>query len=128
MGYSRPEPDVEGDRTLECVLAFNLILGNTCSKKHDSHLITHKSGKLAMEIDLILFDRTMHKLVTVVKVIPGKEETLQHQLFVSDMRLDVPPKYKGKFIPRLKVWKLKDHHEQLFPGLQLACKWVCRCS
>ena len=32
MGYSRPEPDVEGDRTLEYTLAFNLILGNTCSK------------------------------------------------------------------------------------------------
>ena len=30
MGYSRQEPDVEGDRTLECVLAFNLLLGNIC--------------------------------------------------------------------------------------------------
>ena len=107
MGYSRPEPDVEGDRTLEYALAFNLILGNTCSKKRDSHLITYKSGKLAMQIDLILFDRTMHKLVTDVKVIPGKEETLQHQLLVSDMRIDVPPKSKLKFIPCLNVGSLK---------------------
>ena len=37
MGYSRPEPDVEGDRTLDCVLVFNLLLGNTCFKKRDSH-------------------------------------------------------------------------------------------
>ena len=28
MGYSRPEPDVEGERTLEYVLAFDLLLGN----------------------------------------------------------------------------------------------------
>ena len=29
MGYGRPEPDVEGERTLEYALAFNLLLGNT---------------------------------------------------------------------------------------------------
>ena len=78
MGYSRLEPDVEGDRTLECALAFNLLLGNTCSKKRDRNLITYKSGKVAMQIDFILFQRTMHKLVTDVKVIPCKEVTLQH--------------------------------------------------
>ena len=38
MGYGRPEPDVEGDRTLEYVLAFNLLLGNTWSKKRNDHL------------------------------------------------------------------------------------------
>ena len=59
MGYSRLEPDVEGDRTLEYVLAFNLLLGNTWSKKRDSHLITYKSGKVATQIDFILFRRTM---------------------------------------------------------------------
>ena len=107
MGYSRPEPDVEGDRTLECVLAFNLLLGNTCSKKRDSHLITYKSGKVAMQIEFILFQWTMHKLVTDVKVIPGEEVTLQHQLLVCDMRIDVPPKSKLKFILRLKVGSLK---------------------
>ena len=100
MGYSRPEPDVEGDRTLEYALAFNLLLGNTCSKKRDSHLITFKLGKVAMQID-ILFHRTMHKIVTDVKVNPGEEVTLQHQLLVSDMRIDVPPKSKCKFIPCL---------------------------
>ena len=61
MGYSRPEPDVEGDRTLECVLAFNLLLGNTCFKKRDSHVIIYKSGMVSMQIDFILFQRTMHK-------------------------------------------------------------------
>ena len=29
MGYGRPEPDVEAERTLEYTLAFHLLLGNT---------------------------------------------------------------------------------------------------
>ena len=119
MGYGRPEPDVEGERILEYALAFDLLLGNTCFKKHDSHLITYKSGNIATQIDFILFRRTMRKLVTDVKVIPGEEVALQHQLLVSDMRIDVPPKSKRKFTPRLKVWKLKDpqtsnHFQQVF--------------
>ena len=116
MGYSRPEPDVEGDRTLEYVLAQD-----TCSKKRDSRLIMYKSGKVAMQIDFNLFRRTMDKLVTDVKVFPGEEVALQRQLLVCYTRIDVPPKSKLKFIPRLKVWNLKDHHEQFTGGLQLAC-------
>ena len=50
----------------------------------------------------------MRKLVTDVKVIPGEEVALQHQLLVCDKRIDVSPKSKHKFTPRLKVWKLKD--------------------
>ena len=108
MVYGRPKPDVEGERILEYSLAFDLLLGNTCFKKRDSHLITYKSGNIATQIDFILFRRTMHKLVTDAKVIPGEEVALQHQLLVCDMRIDVPPKSKHKFTPRLKVWKLKD--------------------
>ena len=76
MGYGRPEPDVEGERILEYALAFDLLLGNTCFKKHDSHLITYKSGNIATQIDFILFRRTMRKLVTDVKVIPDEEVAL----------------------------------------------------
>ena len=49
IGYDRLEPDVEGERTLEYALAFNLLLGNKCFKKSDSHLITYKSGNVAMQ-------------------------------------------------------------------------------
>ena len=61
----------------------------------------------------------MRKLVTDVKVIPGEEVPLQHQLLVCNMRIDVPPKSKRKFTPRLKVWKLKDpqtsnHFQEVF--------------
>ena len=68
MGYGRPKPDVEGKRILEYALAFDLLLGSTCFKKRDSRLITYKSGNIATQIDFILFRRTMHNLVTDVKV------------------------------------------------------------
>ena len=119
MGYGRPEPDVEGERILEYALACDLLLGNTRFKKRDSHFITYKSGNITMQIDSILFRRTIRKLVTDVKVIPVEEVALQHQLLVCDMRIDVPPKCKHKFTPRLKVWKLKDpqtssHFQEVF--------------
>ena len=119
MGYGRSEPDVEGERILEYALAFDLLLGNTCFKKRNSHLITYRSGNAATQIDFILFPRAMRKLVTDVKVIPGEEVALQHQLLVCDMRFDVTPKPKRKFTPRLKVWKLTDpqrrnHFQEVF--------------
>ena len=117
MGYGRSEPDVEGERILEFALAFDLLLGNTCFKKRDSHLIMYMSGNAATQIYFI--PRAMRKLVPDVKVIPGEEVALQHQLLVCDMRLDVPPKTKRKFTPRLKVWKLTDpqrrnHFQEVF--------------
>ena len=83
MRYGRPEPDVEGERILQYSLAFDLLLGNTCLKKCDSHLIMYKLGNIATQIDFIFFRRTMRKLVTDVKVIPGEEIALQHQLLYA---------------------------------------------
>ena len=50
----------------------------------------------------------MSKPVTDVKMISGEEVDLQQQLPVCDMRIDLPPKSKRKFTPRLKVWTPKD--------------------
>ena len=44
----------------------------------------------------------------IVKVIPGEEVALQHQLLVCHMMIDMPPKIKPKFTPRPKEWKLRD--------------------
>ena len=76
MGYGRAEPDVEGERTLEYAPVFDLLLGKSCFKKRDSHLSTYKSGNIATQTDFILFHRTMRRLVTNVKVIPGEEVAL----------------------------------------------------
>ena len=70
------------ERILEYALAFDLLLGNTRFTKRNSHLDTYKLGNIAMQIDFILFRRTMRKLVPDIKVIPGEEVALQHRLLV----------------------------------------------
>ena len=106
-GYGKPDPDSEGEMILEYALAYDLFLGNTCFKKRDSHLITYRSGNTATQIDFVLLRKSLRKLVMDVKVIPGEEVALQHQLLVCDMIIDMPPQIKRKFTPRPKVWKLK---------------------
>ena len=66
------------------------------------------SGNTATQIDFVLFRKSLRKLVMDVKVIPGEEVALQHQLLVCDMMIDMPPQIKRKFTPHPKVWKLRD--------------------
>ena len=47
-----------------------------------------------------------------VKVILGKECASQHRLLVGDFRVSIPPQPKRKFVPRIKVWKLRDPGKQ----------------
>ena len=80
----------------------------TCFKICDSHLITYKSGNIATQIDFVLLRKSLRKLVMDVKVIPGEEVALQHQLLVCKMMIDIPPQIKCKLTPHPKVWKLRD--------------------
>ena len=73
---------------------MHLFLGNTGFKKRDSHLITYKSDNTATQIDFVLFRKSLRKLVMDVKLIPGEEVALQHQLLVCDMMIDMPPKIR----------------------------------
>ena len=43
-----------------------------------------------------------------VKVIPGEEVITQHKLVVCDLNIKPEREVKTPYIPRLKVWKLKD--------------------
>ena len=47
-----------------------------------------------------------------VKVILGEEIASQHRLLVGDFRVSIPPKPKRKFVPRIKLWKLRDPEKQ----------------
>ena len=101
--YGSLDPDTEGQRIQEYALAYDLLLGSTCFKKQDSHLITYKPGQAATHIDYIMFRKRMRKFVTDLKVIPGEEVAPQHQLLVCDMQMARPPNTKRKLFPRLKV-------------------------
>ena len=47
-----------------------------------------------------------------VKVILGEECASQHRLLVGDFRVSIPPQPKRKFVPSIKVWKLRDPGKQ----------------
>ena len=108
FGFGKPEPDAEGERILEFAISHNLMLGNTCFRKRDSHLITYRSGPATTQIDFILFRKSVRRYIKDVKVIPGEEVALQHQLLVCDFLIHLSRKTKQKFVPRLRTWKLKD--------------------
>ena len=47
-----------------------------------------------------------------VKVILGKECASQHRRLVGDFRVSIPSQPKHKFVPRIRVWKLRDPEKQ----------------
>ena len=102
----------EGERVLEFAFANELVVGNTWFKKKPKHLVTYQSGNAATQIDFILYRRSFRKQVSNLKVILGEEIALQHRLLVGDFRVSIPPQPKRKFVPGIKVWKLRDPEKQ----------------
>ena len=47
-----------------------------------------------------------------VKVILWKECASHHRLLVGYFKVSIPPQPKRKFVPRIKVWKLRDPEKQ----------------
>ena len=107
-GFGYGNCNIEGDRLLEFAVTNNLIVDNTQFKKRDLHLITYSSGESNSQIDYILYPKTFKKSVINVKVIPGKECALQHNLLVCDLKITTPKIKKHNFSPRLRTWKLCD--------------------
>ena len=103
FGYGKPNPDVAGERVLEFAQANGLVVGNTCFKKRDSHLVTYRSGSAETQIDYIRFRTSMHSTVQNVKVIPYEECAPKHELLVCDFKVSKPQVTKRKFEPRLKT-------------------------
>ena len=97
-------------RILEYAFANKLVVGNTWFKKKPEHLVTYQTGNAATQIDFILYQRSFRKQVSNVKVILGEECASQHRLLVGDFRVSMPP--QRKFVPRIKVWKLRDPEKQ----------------
>ena len=111
-GQAIGKRNTEGERILEFAFANELVVGNTWFKKKLEHLVTYQSGNAATQIDFILYRRSFRKQVSNVKVILGEECASQHRLLIGDFRVSIPPQPKGKFVPRIKVWKLRDPEKQ----------------
>ena len=107
-GFGYGTRNREGDRILDFCSAGSMVVTNTNFKKPTNHLITYKSGKNKTQIDYILISSTHKHLVKDVKVIPREEIFPQHRLVVCDLNIKMPKVKKKPFIPKLRVWKLRE--------------------
>ncbi|KAK4305368.1 hypothetical protein Pmani_022730 [Petrolisthes manimaculis] len=106
FGYGRR--NLEGEYILESCVALNMVVCNSKFKKRLSHLITYSSGGTSSQIDYFLVSRKDWKFVRDVKVIPGEECISQHKLLVCDMSIRRDPVRKKVYMPKRKVWLLKE--------------------
>jgi hypothetical protein len=99
----------EGERVLEFCDAMSMVVANTLFKKEESKLVTYVSGGVKSVIDYLLVRKCDRNAIRNVKVIAGEECVAQHRLLVSDILIKGANKSKKKYLPRLKVWRLKEN-------------------
>ena len=107
-GHAVGRRNDEGERLLEFAMANDLVVGNSVFEKRPKHLVTYQSGEVTTQIDYLLYRRSFRRHVTNVKVILGEECASQHRLVVGDFTITAPRQKKQKFVPRVKLWRLKN--------------------
>lgn len=98
----------EGERVLEFGEAMDMIVCNTMFVKDRNKLITYTSGEGRSQIDYFMVRKRDRKHVWDVKVIPSEECVQQHKLLVCDLRLGKLDLKRRVYVPRRKVWKLRN--------------------
>ena len=115
-GHALGRRNTEGERILEFAVANDLVIGNSVFKKSPRHMVTYQvesaSTQVSTQVDYILYRRSFRKQVTNVKVIRNEECATEHKLVVGDFKVCAPHQRKRVFVPRLKLWKLKDSAKQ----------------
>lgn len=94
-----------GEQVLTLADAYNLKIANTCFKKKDEHLITHKSGPEKTQIDFWLCSKEILKIIKDCKVIPGEAVIFQHRLLLLELKLKSTNKNKKDTIKPIKKIK-----------------------
>jgi hypothetical protein len=105
----------EGEGILNFVLAYDLIVTNTLSRKRVSHLVTFNSGPHCSQIDFIITRRDDRHAFLDCKVKPGECVVPQHKFVVADFLFQVHLQ-QSKCIKasRMKWWKLKKDAAKMF--------------
>ena len=98
----------EGVSILEFAMANNMVVTNTHFTKTSNHLITYHSGDDNTQVDYILTKKQHLSMVKDVKVIPGEECIPQHNLLVCSLKLHQSETPQRAYIPKRRIWKLKD--------------------
>ncbi len=107
-GFGYGQRNEGGDRLLEFAVAHDLVVGNSLFTKKEEHLITYQSGPCQSQIDYILVRKRDFRSVKDIKVICGEECAPQHRLLVGDLRLSFSKPQPQPFVPKRRVWRLKD--------------------
>ena len=76
----------EGERFLQMVEEFNLVIANTIFEKKDEYLITFKSDNNKTQIDYLVARRENRQEIINCKIISGESAVTQHSLLVTDLR------------------------------------------
>ena len=107
-GFGYGVRNAEGQRILEFGLPLVMVVCNTLFNKRSSRLITYSSGGVNTQIDYMLMKTRDKKILKDVKVIHGEEVFTQHKLVVCDLNKRIEREKKKLYIPKLKVWKLRE--------------------
>ena len=120
--------NAEGERILEFGNAVGMVVCNTFFKKEDSKLITYQSGDNRSMIDYLMVRKTDRCLVKDVKVISSEECVPQHRLVIGRLVLPMKPQKKKivKFVPKPRVWKLKDEKTTRLFTHEMAARNGCQ--
>ena len=98
----------EGERILEFGDALDMIVCNTMFIKDMNKLITYTSGGDRSQIDYFMVRKRDRRIVWDAKVIPSEECVQQHKLLVCDLRLGKLDLKRRVYVPKRKVWKLRN--------------------
>ena len=69
--------------------------------------MAYQTGNSRSQLDYVLVRKSNGKMVKEVKVVAGEECAPQHNLVVCNLIIKSPMKVKKLFVPRRKIWKLK---------------------
>jgi len=127
-GYAYGARNADGSRILEFADGLNLVICNTLFMKLESKPVTHVAGPVKSMVDYITIRQGNKAKVRNVKVIPNKECVPKHKLSVMDMRFNRTKRWRKKFAPRVRVWKLKEQktceeHQSMVRDKVEEAKW-----
>ena len=106
-GWGVAERNEEGEKIVDSAMAFDLAIVNTFFKKHDSQLVTYRSGGRESQIDLLMCRRQHLKEVTNCKVFQGETVASQHRVVVMDWwTSSVKKRRPESATPKIKWWRL----------------------
>jgi len=70
--------------------------------------VTYVAGPVESTVDYITVRQGDKAKVCNIKVIPNEECVPKHKLLVMDMRFNITKRWRKKFEPTVRVWKLRE--------------------